>query len=101
MNEITYERGMEVLAEMRQARDGDDGEGVGVGEAEPLPCGCIPGVQACPEMEQIQQRLRSTWYLSEWREHNRWLTAQREHWLPTSDKAIEAAERDACGLYDS
>ena len=28
MNEIDYERGMEVLEEMRRARCGDDGEGV-------------------------------------------------------------------------
>jgi len=75
LDEVNIERSLEVLEEMRLARMGDDDED----EPESLECGCTIGGTMCATMRQIQQRILSTWYLSEWREHEQWLTTRLHH----------------------
>ncbi len=77
--EVEYERGREVMEEMFKV------------QSEILPCGCIidenGSVVPCSTMVQIIQRIKSTWRLSEWREHDTWLRTRLQHLqLPDSEK---------------
>ena len=46
---------------------------------KPLPCGCVPGTVECDTLRGINQRIESTWHLSEWREHEAWQRTKRVH----------------------